>query len=302
MCAGRGSRYLGTIRKNWNITMATQQEKLDNLSALLNDILSEKNQDTNIVELSYLKFNGDIEGKGLIWAGRGHTKQFVYQPSPDRFFSSETIDLAKDRAVTINGVKIIDDKELGTSITKSSLREVGRLRGLIVDGSLSVNQFLYYNATSDRLGLGTEEPNAALSICDQGVEIVIGSREYNKAGIGVYNSSDLELITDNTTRITISAGGNIELGNRNNGPIQVLVHGTMGINVGTPDPRTNLHIGGAIKFNDTLHLKGTRPPEGGSFKQGDIVWNSEPQQRHYVGWICIQSGNPGIWAQFGEIR
>jgi hypothetical protein len=282
--------------------MATQQEKLDNLSALLNDILAEKNQDTNIVELSYLKFNGDIEGKGLIWAGRGHTKQFVYQPSPDRFFSSETIDLAKDRAVTINGVKIIDDKELGTSITKSSLREVGRLRGLIVDGSLSVNQFLYYNATSDRLGLGTEEPNAALSICDQGVEIVIGSREYNKAGIGVYNSSDLELITDNTTRITISAGGNIELGNRNNGPIQVLVHGTMGINVGTPDPRTNLHIGGAIKFNDTLHLKGTRPPEGGSFKQGDIVWNSEPQQRHYVGWICIQSGNPGIWAQFGEIR
>jgi hypothetical protein len=280
--------------------MATQQEKLDNLSALLNDILSEKNQDTNIVELSYLKFNGDIEGKGLIWAGRGHTKQFVYQPSPDRFFSSETIDLAKDRAVTINGVKIIDDKELGTSITKSSLREVGRLRGLIVDGSLSVNQFLYYNATSDRLGLGTEEPNAALSICDQGVEIVIGSREYNKAGIGVYNSSDLELITDNTTRITISAGGNIELGNRNNGPIQVLVHGTMGINVGTPDPRTNLHVGGAIKFNDTLHLKG--PPEGGSFKQGDIVWNSEPQQRHYVGWICIQSGNPGIWAQFGEIR
>jgi hypothetical protein len=282
--------------------MTTQQEKLDNLSALLNDILSEKNQDTNIVELSYLKFNGDIEGKGLIWAGRGHTKQLVYQPSPDRFFSSETIDLAKDRAVTINGVKIIDDKELGTSITKSSLREVGRLRGLIVDGSLSVNQFLYYNATSDRLGLGTEEPNAALSICDQGVEIVIGSREYNKAGIGVYNSSDLELITDNTTRITISAGGNIELGNRNNGPIQVLVHGTMGINVGTPDPRTNLHVGGAIKFNDTLHLKGTRPPEGGSFKQGDIVWNSEPQQRHYVGWICIQSGNPGIWAQFGEIR
>ena len=282
--------------------MATQEEKLDNLSKLLKEILDEKNQDTNIVELSYLKFNGDIEGKGLIWAGRGHTKQLVYQPSPDRFFSSETIDLAKDRAVTINGVKIIDDKELGTSITKSSLREVGRLRGLIVDGSLSVNQFLYYNATSDRLGIGTEEPNAALSICDEGVEIVIGAREYNKAGIGAYNSSDLELITDNTTRISIAAGGNIELGNRNNGPIQVLVHGTMGVNVGTPDPRTNLHVGGAIKFNDTLHLKGTRPPEGGSFKQGDIVWNSEPQQRHYVGWICIQSGNPGIWAQFGEIR
>jgi hypothetical protein len=282
--------------------MATQQEKLDNLSALLNDILSEKNQDTNIVELSYLKFNGDIEGKGLIWAGRGHTKQLVYQPSPDRFFISETIDLAKDKHLSINGIKIIDDQELGTSIIKSNLREVGRLRGLVVDGSMSINQFLYYNATSDRLGLGTEEPNAALSICDEGVEIVVGAREYNKAGIGAYNSSDLELITDNTTRVTISAGGNIELGNRNNGPIQVSVHGTMGINVGTPDPRTVLHIGGAIKFNDTLHLKGTRTPEGGSFKQGDIVWNSEPQQRQSIGWVCIQSGTPGIWAAFGEIR
>lgn len=282
--------------------MATQEEKLDNLSKLLKEILDEKNQDTNIVELSYLKFNGDIEGKGLIWAGRGHTKQLVYQPSPDRFFLSESIDLAKEKNISVNGVKIIDDKELGTSITKSNLREVGRLRGLIVDGSLSVNQYLYYNATSDRLGLGTEEPNAALSICDEGVEIVLGAREYNKAGIGAYNSSDLELITDNTTRVTIGAGGNIDLGNHNNGPIQVTVHGTMGVNVGTPDPRTTLHVGGAIKFNDTLHLKGTRPPEGGSFKQGDIVWNSEPQQRHFVGWICIQSGNPGIWAAFGEIR
>jgi hypothetical protein len=76
----------------------------------------------------------------------------------------------------------------------------------------------------------------------------------------------------------------------------------MGVNVGTPDPRTNLHVGGAIKFNDTLHLKGTRTPEGGSFKQGDIVWNSEPQQRQFIGWVCIQSGTPGIWAAFGEIR
>lgn len=282
--------------------MSTQDQKLDNLATLLKEVLSEKNQDNNLVDLSYLNFSGDIEGKGLIWSGRGHTKQFVWNNNPERFFSSENIDIAKDKSFSINGIKVINETELGTTVTKSSLREVGRLRGLIVDGSMSINQFLFYNATSDRLGLGTEEPNAALSICDEGVEIVIGAREYNKVGIGAYNSSDLELITDNTTRVTISAGGNIELGNRNNGPVQVSVHGTMGVNVSTPDPRTVLHVGGAIKFNDTLHLKGTRPPEGGSFKQGDIVWNSEPQQRQFVGWICIQSGNPGIWAQFGEIK
>jgi hypothetical protein len=76
----------------------------------------------------------------------------------------------------------------------------------------------------------------------------------------------------------------------------------MGVNVGNIDPRASLHVGGALKFNDTLHLKGNRPPEGGGFKQGDIVWNSEPQQRHFVGWVCIQSGNPGIWTGFGEIK
>jgi hypothetical protein len=275
--------------------------KIDNLASLLKEILAEKNQDTNIVELSFLRFNGDIEGKGLIWSGNGYTKQLVWNPNPERFFSSETIDLAKDKYFSINGIKVISDTELGASITKSSLREVGKLKGLIVDGSLSVNQYLYYNSTSDRLGLGTEEPNAALSICDDGVEIVLGSKE-NIASIGSYNSVDLELVTDNTTRLTIGAGGNIDLGNRNNGPIKVSVHGSLGVNVGTIDPRSDLHVSGAIKFNDTLHLKGIAPPDGGNFKLGDIVWNSEPRQRSFIGWVCIQSGNPGVWAQFGEIR
>lgn len=282
--------------------MSTQDQKLDSLAELLKDILSAKNQDTNIVELSYLRFNGDIEGKGLIWVGNGHTKQLVWNPSPERFFSSESIDVAKGKSFSVNGIKVIDDVELGASITKSNLREVGRLRGLIVDGSMSINQYLFYDAVTDRLGLGTEEPNAALSIADEGVEIILGSREYNKAGIGVYNSADLELVTDNTTRVTVKANGDVDLGNRNNGPIKVSVHGSMGVNVGTIDPRAMLHVGGAIKFNDTLHLKGDRPPEGGNFKKGDIVWNSDPQQRHYVGWICLQSGNPGIWGSFGEIK
>lgn len=282
--------------------MSNQDQKVDSLATLLKDILSSKNQDTNIVELSYLKFNGDIEGKGLIWQGNGYTKQLVWNTNPERFFSSETIDVAKGKHFSINNIKVLSDIELGATVTKSNLREVGRLRGLIVDGSVSINDYLFYNATSDRLGLGTEEPNAALSIADDGVEIVLGAREYNKAGIGAYNSADLELITDNTTRVTIGAAGDIDLGNRNNGPIKVSVHGSLGINVGTADPRTALHVGGAVKFNDTLHLKGERPPEGGAFKKGDIVWNSEPQQRGYVGWICIQSGNPGIWAQFGEIK
>ena len=280
--------------------MATQDQNIDSLAVLLKDILAAKNQDTNIVELSYLNFNGDIEGKGLIWSGSGHTKQFIYQAG--HFFSSESIDLGKDQSLSINSVRVLNDKELGPSITKSNLREVGRLKGLVVDGSLSVNQYLFFNATADRLGLGTDQPNAAFSIADEGVELVLGSRESVRGGIGTFNSADLELVTDNTARVTIKAGGDIDLGNRNNGSIKVTVHGTLGINVGTADPRTALHVGGAIKFNDTIHLKAEGIPTSGSYNHGDIVWNSNPQPRGFVGWICVKGGNPGMWNAFGEIK
>jgi hypothetical protein len=56
------------------------------------------------------------------------------QANPGRFFVSETIDLAKGKGISVNNVKVIDDTELGSTVTKSNLREVGRLKGLIVDG------------------------------------------------------------------------------------------------------------------------------------------------------------------------
>ena len=250
-----------------------------------------------------ITFGGaNVYGKGLLWTSKDYTKQFVFQSNPDRFFSTEFLDVQKGKGFSVNGIKVLDEAELGTTVVKSNLREVGRLKGLIVDGSMSINQYMYYNSSSDRLGLGTEEPNAALSICDQGIEIVLGSSEYSNAAIGVFNSADLEIVTDNTPRITIKAGGDIDLGNKNTSPIKVSVNGTLSINVRTPDPRTDLHVSGAIKFNNTLHLKGSEPPSSGSFNQGDIVWNSNPQQRHFVGWICTQGGTPGIWNQFGEIK
>ena len=273
------------------------QEKIDLMLQTLKEILEDNSKGG---ELKYLDFKGD--GKGLIWSGNGYTKQFVYQTNPDRFFVSETIDLGKGKGISINGINVLNDTELGGTVTKSSLREVGRLKGLIVDGSFNVNQYLFYNATSDRLGLGTDQPNAAFSICDEGTEIVLGSKDYNNAAIGTFNSSDLELVTDNTTRIKIGAGGNIELGNKNNGPIKVLIHGSLGVNVNTPDPRTGLHVNGSIKFNEKIHLSGLEPPKGGAHNQGDIMWNAEPVIGKCVGWVCVKAGNPGEWRPFGEIK
>lgn len=277
------------------------QEKLNALADLLKEVLSE-GQDINSSEFPYIIIKGDINGKGILWSGQGYNKQFLFAENPDRFFISENIDLAKDKGISVNNIKLLDEKELGPTVTKSNLREVGRLKGLVVDGGLSVNQYLFYNAHSDRLGLGTDQPNSAVSIVDQNIELVLGASDHNVGSIGTFNSADLEFVTDNTARITVSAGGNITLGNPAAGDSKIIVLGKLGINVNNPDPRTALHVNGAIKFNDKLQLNGSSPPVSGAFNQGDIIWNSDPQPGKVVGWICTKAGNPGMWNGFGRIE
>ena len=71
------------------------------------------------------------------------------------------------------------------------------------------------------------------------------------------------------------------------------------------------HVGGVL---DVLNLTMQRAfgqqassmtanaaPALGSWKRGQIVWNSEPYAGGPVGWICIADGAPGTWKAFGTI-
>jgi hypothetical protein len=247
-------------------------------------------------------FSGDeIAGKGLLWSGKGQTKQFIFAANPDRFFVSENIDFARGKSITVNNIKLIDETELGPTVTKSNLREVGRLNGLIVDGSVILDQYVVYNSATNRLGLGTEEPNGAFSVAEDGVEVIVGTRDAVRGYVGTHASNALDIITDNTARITITASGNITLGNTKLAPVQVSVHGKLAVRVNTPDSEVDLHVNGAVKFNNKLQTTGRTYPTAGSYNAGDIVWNSEPRINQYVGWICVQAGAPGIWEPFGKI-
>jgi hypothetical protein len=276
------------------------QDKLANLSTLLKDILFE--DFTQAEEFPFIVITGDIAGKGIIWKGKGHNKQFIYAADPDRFFVSENIDLARGKGISVNNIKLIDERELGPTITKSNLREVGRLGGLIVDGSVSIGQYLMFNNDTNRLGLGIESPNAAFSVAEDGIEVVIGTKNSVRGYIGTHASHALELVTDDTARLTIGAGGDITLGNPNVGPTKVKIVGSLGVNVSSIDSRTDLHVSGAIKFNDKLHLSGSEAPTGGAFNEGDILWNSNPQPGRFVGWVCTRAGTPGLWSGFGRIE
>jgi len=286
--------------------MNNQDQKINAVINALNDLFESRSEEINLTDIPFLEFksgkNGTLVGKGLLWSGQGSAKQLIFTSNPDKFYSSEAIDLAAGKNLSINNVFVINEKELGPGITKSNLKELGRLKGLTVDGSVNINQYLFYDADTDRLGLGTDTPNSSISILENGVEIILGTTEYNRGSVGTYASNDFDIVTDNTPRISVSGGGDIELGNKNFGPIKVTVNGKFGINVSQPDQRADLHVSGAIKFNDKIHLSGIEPPTFGNHVQGDIVWNSAPSTNSYIGWVCVQSGNPGQWLPFGQIQ
>jgi len=267
----------------------------DKVNQALEDLSLALTENGTVTASSSISFKDNVHGKGMFWAGKDYTKQFVLTGNPDRLFSSESIDIADGKTYKVNGLDVLGAEELGASVTKSNLRTVGRLRGLVVDGSLSVNNFLYFDANSDRLGIGTEEPNAALSVAEDGIEINIGTEDFSKGFVGTFGSHDLDIKTDNETRISIAAGGNVKVSK------DLKVSGKVAIGVNNPDPSVDLQVNGSIKFNNKLQTHGEEAPKSGAYSLGDIVWNSNPRQKSHIGWVCIKAGNPGIWAPFGEI-
>jgi len=255
--------------------------------------------DIKLEKETSLTFTGEISSKGLIWTSKDYNKQFVYRPDPNRFFSSETIDLNKDRYFSINGSKVLSEDEIGPTVTKSTLREVGILKGLLVDGDVRINQYLFYNSTMDRLGIGTDMPHAALSVAEMGIEVMVGTDDNLKGMIGTFGPIDFNIVTDNTSRITIGASGNIVLGNAGK---SVSIPGKLGVGVKNIDPNVDLHVAGPVRLNNHLQLYASEAPTEGVFTVGDIVWNSEPRQGKFVGWVCVSAGNPGSWLAFGEIK
>lgn len=291
------------IKGNVNIEGTVSASHIDAKSAVLETLTVQNlKADIQFEKDTPIVFSGDTSGKGIIWKGKNYNKQFVFNTKPDKFFSSETIDINKGKALTINNIKVIDEYELGPTVTKSSLKEIGRLRNLVVDGSVTINDFFFYNSASDRIGLGTEDPNGALSVAEMGIEVMLGTSDNMKGMVGTFASHGFDIVTDDKARISISPSGNIDLGNSNSNPIKVNLHGKMSVGVNHMDTRADLDVSGPIKFENTLHMKASTPPTGGQFKVGDIVWNSNPQQRKHVGWVCTQSGSPGIWNPFGEIK
>ena len=244
--------------------------------------------------------DNSIYGKGLQWTGVGQAKYLVLNNDPDRLWSNINIDLKAEQAYLIDNTPVLSANELGRTVTKSNLRQVGTLNNLVVSGNLNVSQFIIFDSGMNRLGIGTETPNATLSVASNTVEFIV-QPGVAAADIGTHTNSGLNIKTDSTDRITITANGNITLGLKGNTETKINMYGRVGIGVTSVESDLSLSTSGAVKFQNKKFEVGSAAPVTGSYTVGDIIWNSAPSAGATIGWVCVATGNPGQWKSFGTI-
>jgi len=162
----------------------------------------------------------DINGKGFSWTWGAGQSQLIYRGG-GRLWTNSNLDLGAGSSYKINNIPVISAGALGPSITSSNLTSLGSLNSLQVSGDANIGQFAFFSSTHNRLGIGTEEPSAALDILDNNVEITLGSPRVNVAQIGTASNHDLLIATDGQPRITVKNSGEVIV------PGNLTVNGTL---------------------------------------------------------------------------
>lgn len=247
--------------------------------------------------LEFKAEKGSVANKGLLWTGTtdGRNKQLTMQHNPDRLFSSENIDLAREKEYKISGQTVLTSERLGPGVRRSSLTELGTLDRLEISGSLTIDNYVHYDPDSMRFGIGTLEPNGMFSTKSLEHEFVIDYTDEAKFKVGTWTTNALDIITDDTRRISIASTGAITAHER------VSFTKPVGIGVKNFSDDASITTAGPVRFQDKKFEVGDSIPVGGSYRKGDVVWNSNPRSTSYVGWVCIKDGTPGEWKPFGQI-
>jgi hypothetical protein len=256
-------------------------------------------------EKQYLEFanpNGESAGTGLLWSGSNGNRQLLFKINPDRFWLTENVDLPQDKSYLIDGVPALSADSLGTNIANSSLTRLGTLDQLSVNGEVNIGDHVYYNPISQRFSIGIDNPNGFFSVYDyiNNVEVIIDSTENGYGKIGTHNTKGLTLVTDDQERINITENGNVTIGNEYRDSTVTRVYGKL--SVGVKNPTEQFEVAGNMKMGNRLFANGNAAPTDGAYQKGDIVYNSDPQEGLYIGWVCVETGAPGRWKPFGKIE
>jgi hypothetical protein len=196
----------------------------------------------------------------------------------------------------IANTSVLSSDTLGPGVMHSSLTSVGTLRNLRTEGNMNIDQFIFYDGDGMRLGVGIDAPNGQLSVASNEAEYIIDPG-YDSIKAGTYTTHDLELITDDITRIKLKSTNKIEVGSDTE--TVTTFKGKVGIGINNPD--TALSVASPIKVQGKKIEFGEQVPDNGIYNRGDLIFNTQPSPTGYVGWVCIREGTPGEWKPFGAI-
>lgn len=202
---------------------------------------------------SDLTVNGDLAIKGRINTDSPNWSELANRIGQETYaqikndFShdlvNELLDLTKHGinfdSVQVDGEQLVKGGRLASTVKASSLTEVGKLKNLRVQG---------------RLGINTENPDQALTIWDDEINLGIGKYRDNTAYIGTNKKQRLHIGVNQQSTIEINNDGDLWV--------------------------KNLQIG----RNRIGHATDAPGYEGA---KGDIVFNINYKEGGVFAWICL---------------
>lgn len=266
-----------------------------------NELIAHTKYDAPFFEFSTNNEAGTNAGHGFVWPQSDYARQFIWRDDPSRFWATDSIDLAPDRAYHIAGIPVLSQSTLGGSVVVSNLQQLGTLDSLSVGGDVNLAESVYFNANTGKLSIGTEAGTGMLTVYDTtyDVELVITGGENSRGRIGAVQTKSLDIITDDQARISVEYNGDVTISNETDRTVTTRAYGKVGVNV--KNPREDFEVAGNIRWANKLFATGNDAPTSGAYMKGDVIWNDGPKSMSYIGWVCTQSGAPGEWKPFGLI-
>jgi hypothetical protein len=265
------SKHIGTFRITGDATLDTNLNVAGTLTVNtlhVKNLVTEEGPRSDVGNWTG-QVESDINGRGLQWSTGNSITQLSYLSG--RIWSNSDLDLELGKSYKIDNVEVISAGSLGPTVTKSNIRELGALKSLNVVGDSVFGEFAYFKSGFGRLGLGTDQPNSSISIVESEVEIAIGSQKLGTAEIGTYSNSNLELITDNTARITVKGNGEVVIGDEQSKNGVLRVYGSIHTENIVSDIR--------IERTSSLEFRPTR--DTSSFGKG-LVWHDGELRRQLI--------------------
>ena len=165
--------------------------------------------------------------------------------------------------VRVNGQAIVTDGRLADTVTSSNLQRLGALRELQVIGETVLDETVY--VSSKRMGINTMDPERALDIWDQEVQIVIGKQQRDTAFFGTTKNQKIVIGTAGREQLSINPDGTVSAS--------------------------------FMKINQVVHTSSAQQPIDNR-PAGQIVWNEQPIIGSPIGWVSLGGAR---WARFGTI-